>query len=73
MPARDTSQRAADLQVEIHQRFSPADRLRMTIEMSEFARALSRAGLRSRRPELSEAELDAEMLMQLYGFDLKRR
>jgi hypothetical protein len=29
---------------------------------------LSRAGLRSRRPELTEAELDDEMLYQLYGF-----
>jgi hypothetical protein len=41
----------------------------MTIEMSEFARSLSRAGLRSRRPELSESELDREMLVQLYGFN----
>ena len=40
----------------------------MAFEMSEFARSLSRAGLRSRRPELSEAELDDEMLRQLYGF-----
>jgi hypothetical protein len=40
----------------------------MAIEMSDFARSLSRAGLRSRRPELSESELDEEMLYQLYGF-----
>ncbi len=42
----------------------------MTIEMSEFARSLSRAGLRSRRPELTETELDREMLKQLYGVTL---
>lgn len=40
----------------------------MAIEMSEFARSLSRAGLKSRRPELTEAELDDEMMHLLYGF-----
>jgi hypothetical protein len=73
MVSRDTSQSAADLQVEIHRRFTPAERLRMTIEMSEFARALSRAGLRQRRPELSDDEVDAEMLRLLYGFRLQRQ
>jgi hypothetical protein len=68
MVARDTTRSAAELQDDIHRRFSPADRLQMAIEMSEFARSLSRAGLRSRRPELTEAELDDEMLHQLYGF-----
>ncbi len=67
MAARDTTPSAADLQVEIHRRFSPAERLKMAIEMGEQARALSRAGLRRRRPELSESELDAEMLNVLYG------
>jgi hypothetical protein len=73
MVARDTTAAAADLQDEIHRRFSPADRLRMAIEMSEFARSLSRAGLRARRPELSESELDDEMLSQLYGFRSTRQ
>lgn len=41
----------------------------MAFEMSEFARSLSRAGLRNRRPDLSEAELDDEMLKMLYGFN----
>lgn len=45
----------------------------MAIEMSEFARSLSRAGLRARRPELTEAELDDEMLNQLYGFRSSRQ
>jgi hypothetical protein len=68
MVPRDTSPSAARLQEEIHRRFSPGERLRMAFEMSEFARSLSRAGLRNRRPDLSEAELDDEMLRQLYGF-----
>ena len=45
----------------------------MTIEMSEFARALSRAGLQSRSPELSDAELDAELLNQMYGFRREKK
>lgn len=68
MPARDTSAAAAELQDAIHRRFTPAERLRMAIEMSEFARSLSKAGLRSRQPDLSESELDRELLVQLYGF-----
>jgi len=63
----------AELQVDIHRRFSSGDRLRMTIEMSEFARALSRAGLRSRSPELTESELDDELLKHMYGFQRRRK
>jgi hypothetical protein len=73
MVARDTSSSAAQLQDEIHRRFTPAERLRMAFEMSEFARSLSRAGLRNRRPDLSEAELDEEMLHLLYGFRRSRK
>jgi len=69
MVARDTSRQAEELQLEIHRQFTPGERLRMAIEMSEFARALSRAGLRDRRPELSEAEIDREMLRLMYGFE----
>ena len=73
MVARDTSIAAAELQIQIHRKFSPADRLRMTIEMSEFARALSKAGLRSRSPELRDAELDDELLHQMYGFRRRQK
>ena len=67
MIARDTSPEAAELQYEIHRRFTPAERLRIAFEMSEFARSLSRAGLRRRRPELGERELDVELIRMLYG------
>lgn len=73
MAPRDTKPSAAELQDEIHRRFSPAERLRMAIEMSEFARSLSRAGLRDRHPELSESELDDEMLNLMYGFRSARK
>jgi hypothetical protein len=68
MAPSDTSAKAAALQVEIHRRFSPSERLQMAIEMSEFARKLTKAGLRSRHPEYSDAELELELLHQLYGY-----
>lgn len=73
MPARDTSPEVAALQIDLHRQFTPAQRFAMAIEMSEFARKLSRAGLRSRVPQLSDTELDSEMLNQLYGFHFERR
>jgi len=75
MVARDTSRSAANIQDEIHRRMSPGERLRLRLamEMSEFARSLSRAGLRSRHPEMTEWELDDEMLFQLYGFRRPRK
>lgn len=45
----------------------------MAMEMSEFARSLSRAGLRRRCPELTADELDAEMLKLMYGFRRDRK
>ena len=73
MIARDTSPEASELQYEIHRRFTPGERLRMAFEMSEFARSLSRAGLRRRRPELDESELDAELITMLYGVRMCER
>lgn len=72
MIPRDTSPEAAQLQIELHRQFTPARRLAMAFEMSEFARSLSRAGLRSRNPHLTDEELDDEMLFLLYGFRRKR-
>lgn len=67
MVARDVSPAAARLQAEIHRRFASARRLEMAIEMSEFARDLSRAGLRSRYPGLSDAEVERELSRRIYG------
>lgn len=73
MAAQDTNRVASELQDEIYRRMKPADRLRIAMEMSEFARSLSRAGLRSRRPELTEAQLDDEMIYQMYGIRVTRQ
>jgi hypothetical protein len=68
-PALDTSRSAADLQENILRRRTATDRLRMAAEMSEFARKLTRAGIRLSAPDASEAEIDREMLRRMYGFD----
>ncbi len=39
----------------------------MAIEMSEFARELAKAGLRSRHPHLSELEVERELTRRIYG------
>jgi hypothetical protein len=69
MIARDTSPEAAELQYDIHRRFSPAERLRMAFEMSEFARSLSKAGLRRRRSDLDERGLETELIRMMYGVE----
>lgn len=64
----DTSPEAAAIQDEIFRRMTPEQRVRLALEMSESIRNVALAGLRSRRPELSEAELSRELLRVMYDF-----
>ena len=64
----DTSPEAAAIQAEIFRRMTPAQRLRLALEMSESMRNVALAGLRSRRPELNEKELSNELMRIIYGF-----
>ena len=64
----DTSPEAAEVQQEIFRRMSPAERLRMALEMSDSIRNFALAGLRSRRPELTAEELSRELMRVMYGF-----
>lgn len=66
MVAQDTSLEAARLQAQIHRRFESRERLEMAIEMSEFAREMALAGLRSRHPQLSDVELERELTRRIY-------
>ena len=52
---------------------TPSQRLQAAIEMSEFARDLTRAGLRARYPGYTEDEIEAELLKRLYGFVRERK
>ncbi|MEA2488426.1 MAG: hypothetical protein QOH21_218 [Acidobacteriota bacterium] len=42
------------------------------MELSDFVRELAKAGLRSRHPEYTDAEVMRELMRQLYG-DLPQR
>lgn len=64
---RDTSPKAAAVQQAIFRRMTPEQRLWLALEMSESMRDIALAGLRSRRPELSEAELSRELIRLMYG------
>ncbi len=64
----DTHPTAAAIQAEIIRRMTAAQRLRMALEMSESVRNVALAGLRSRRPELTEDELTRELLRVMYRF-----
>jgi hypothetical protein len=68
----DTAADVAQVQLDAQRRLGLAGRFRITVEMSEFARDLARAGLRARRPGLSERELRLELVRQLYGFEVTR-
>ena len=69
----DTTAEAASVQTQAQRGLGVAGRFRTAVEMSELTRQLASAGLRSRRPDLSEHELQFELLRQLYGFKPEAR
>ena len=64
----DTSRIAAAIQEEIFRRMTPAERLRLALEMSDSMRNVALAGLRARQPELTADELSRELMRIMYGF-----
>jgi hypothetical protein len=65
----DTSEAAAALQDEAYRRIGETGRFRVALELSDFTHALALAGIRSRHPELSEAEARQMLAAQLYHND----
>jgi hypothetical protein len=63
----DTHPEVAAMQREMLRRMTKEERLRLTLELCDNMRALALDGLRHRRPELSEAELQRELKIMLYG------
>lgn len=62
MGISDTSPEAAEMQLEIFRRMTGEQRLRRALELSDFARELSLARIRSEHPEWSEWEVKRELL-----------
>jgi len=68
----DTSPEAAEIQRGIFRRMSTEKRLRLALEMSESMRNVALAGLRIRRPDLSDRELLRELVRMMYGISPPR-
>jgi hypothetical protein len=66
-PPRDTTPRAHEIQTAIHRSMSAAAKFRAAVEMSDFTHKLAAAGLRMRRPDLAESEIEPALAEELYG------
>jgi hypothetical protein len=69
----DTTPEAERMLVELLREASPARKLHTLGELNATARLLARAGLRSRYPGASEAELDCRLADLLLGPELAAR
>jgi hypothetical protein len=67
VPARDTTPRAAAIQLQLYRELSPSRRVQIAVELSEAVRATALAGIRRRHPEYSEQEVARSFLHLLYG------
>jgi hypothetical protein len=66
MRPSDTSAAAASVQEEILARFGPERRFEVAMQLSELAMEFARAGLRQRRPDLGEKEINRELARLLH-------
>jgi len=66
VPISDTDPAAREVQLKVLRAMSGEQRLLLAIEMSEFARELSRAGIRQQHPEWSEKEVIRELLRRAF-------
>ena len=67
MPVTDTSPSVHALHIRLYREAGPERRAAMAAELSEVIREVSRAGVRLRHPEFSEAQVNRELLRILYG------
>lgn len=73
MYSSDTHPEAERVQVEILRRMSIADRLDLVGALNRTARSVAIAGIRSRLPEATAAEIEAELMELLLGREVARR
>ena len=62
MPIRDTSPDAERVQLDVFRRMTGEQRLKLALEMSDFARGLSLSRIRAEHPEWSDWEVKRELL-----------
>jgi len=73
MATRDTSEEAAQVQLDVYRRMAPADRLRVGLELTQMSRGLVAEGIRARHPEYSEDEVRWALIRAWIGADLFQR
>ncbi len=61
----DTTRHADDLRISILRHLTGEQRLQIALEMSDLARELCLAGLRSRHPDWSDSELKREFIRRM--------
>ena len=62
MPIRDTARDAEQVQLEVFRRMTGEQRLKLALEMSDFARELSLSRIRAEHPEWSDWQVKRELL-----------
>ena len=62
MPMRDTSPDAERVQLDVFRRMTGEQRLKLALEMSNFARELSLSRIRAEHPDWSDWEVKRELL-----------
>lgn len=73
VPYSDTHPNMEALQIELWRRASPSRKMYMLAQLNASARTLALAGLRSRFPNASEAELRFQMAVLLLGEELAQK
>ncbi len=61
MAISDTSPEVEAMQLEIRRKMTGAPRLRLALEMSQFARELRKAGIRQDHPDWTERQVMIEL------------
>ena len=69
---RDTSPEAEAILLERIRRMTPAERFVEGVRLCRTARLITRAGIRHRHPEYSDAEVEEAFARLLWGDDLYR-
>jgi hypothetical protein len=72
LPA-DTSLEAIRVQHAVYRRMTVEQRLKLTFQMIEAARALSASGVRARHPEYTERQVELAVIRLTLGEELFRK
>jgi hypothetical protein len=65
--ASDTTLRAAALQLDLYRAAGPSRRAQIAAELSDAVRETALAGIRRRRPHISDEELAQSFIALVYG------